>query len=146
MRQTPLFSEQLQTGWKTPRSSKGPREHYMNWGGWFAHPKEDPDVFYRLPKWRQEEILATMQAFQDDPTLVAFEVHDPATGKAIPGQNVYRPPTHLHQKHEGPPRSFRYNVPNGIPLRIVRAIGMVKLAIEIEDLTPDERRELGYLL
>lgn len=140
------MQESLFKSTQEPRRGKhGPREWYMNFGGWFAHPREDPDVFYRLPKWRQEEILATMQAFQTDLTLIAFEIHDPSTGKAVPGQNLYKPPAHLYQRHEGAPSSVKYNIPNGIPLRVARKLGGRALAFEIEDLTPDERRELGYL-
>lgn len=63
-----------------------PREMFMNCGGWFAHPTEDRDVFVRLPKWRQEEILEAARVSREHPEAVAYEIHDVATGLPYPGQ------------------------------------------------------------
>lgn len=63
-----------------------PREIFMNCGGWFAHPYEDRDVFVRLPKWRQDEILEAARVSREHPEAVAYEIYDPSTGKPYPGQ------------------------------------------------------------
>jgi hypothetical protein len=128
-----------------PRRGKhGPREWYMNFGGWFSHPQEDIDTFVRLPRWRQKEILTTQAAFKKDPTLRAFAIHDIRTGE-IPGQNVYEAPEGLYLKHEGPPASVKYDIPDGITLTAAKKFGGRKLRNEAELMTPEERRELGYL-
>lgn len=136
----------FEVSFKEPRrvrgSKSGPREWYMNFGGWFAHPQEDIDVFVRLPKWRQREILTNQAAFKADPTLQAFEIHDIRTGKPIPGQNVYHPPEGIYVSHQGPPRSAKYDIPDGIPLRVAKKFGGTKLRDAIDEA---ERKELGYL-
>jgi hypothetical protein len=63
-----------------------PREYFLNFGGWFAHPYEDQDVFARLPKWRQDEILEAARVSREHPEAVAFEIYDIATGRPYPGQ------------------------------------------------------------
>lgn len=135
----------FKTAQEPRRGKNGPREHYMSFAGWFAHPQEDIDVFVRLPKWRQQEILTTQRAFRADPTLVAFEVHDIKTGKAIPGQNVYQPPEGIYIKHDGPPPAVKYNVLDDIPFYVAKRHGGRKLRAEAEKLSPQERKELGYL-
>lgn len=126
------------------RGKNGPREWYMNWGGWFAHPTDDIDVFVRLPKWRQQEIITTGRAFRNDPALQAFEIHDIKTGP-IPGQKLYTPPEGLYIKHDGPPASVKYDVPDDIPFFAAKRLGGRQLRAEAEKLSPQERKELGYL-
>ena len=131
---------------KRPTGKKsGPRAWYMNWGGLFPHPTLDPEGMAVLPEHRRREILYVTQAFADDPTLQATEYHDPSTGKPYPGQNVFKAPEGLYYDPPVIPHSIRYNIPDGIPLRIVRHYGSFSLRFEIEDLTPEERRELRYL-
>jgi hypothetical protein len=135
--------------YKEPRrvrgTKSGPREWYLNFGGWFAHPQEDIDVFVRLPRWRQREIRATRAAFHTDPTLISSTIQDVRTGKPIPGQNVYAPPEGLYLSYQGPPNSVKYDIPDGISLDIARKFGSHKLRDEAEKLTSAERKELGYL-
>jgi len=116
----------------------------VSFAGWFAHPQDDIDIFVRLPKWRQREILTTQAAFRKDPTLIAFPIHDVKVGP-LPGQNVYQPPEGVYLRYEGPPNSVKYDIPDGIPLNIARKFGSHKLRDEAEKLTPAERKELGYL-
>ena len=113
----------FEVSYKEPRrvrgSKSGPREWYVSFAGWFAHPQDDIDIFVRLPKWRQREILTTQAAFRKDPTLIAFPIHDVKVGP-LPGQNVYQPPEGVYLRYEGPPNSVKYDIPDGIPLNIAR--------------------------
>ena len=113
----------------------------MVWAGWFAHPQEDIDVFVRLPKWRQKEILTTRNAFRKDSALQSFEMHD-LNGR-IPGQDLYEPPANLYQSIAGPPNSIKYNIPEGIPLELVKRLGSRGVKDELDKLTDGERRELA---
>jgi len=137
------MSQQSFWGEKPPRRIRKDlsREHYMAWAGWFAHPQEDIDVFVRLPKWRQQEILATRNAFRKDPTLQSSELHD-VTGR-VPDQEVYTAPVNLYQSILGPPNSIKYNVPDGIPLELVKRLGSRSIKDELDRLTESERRELA---
>jgi len=134
--------------YKEPRRARGtksgPREWYVNFGGWFPHPHDDIDIFVRLPRWRQREILSTQAAFHRDPTLIASPVHDVKTG-VLPGQNVYCPPEGIYLSIQGPPNSVKYDIPDGISFEVAKKFGSRKLRDEADRLTVAERRELGYL-
>lgn len=140
--QATLFEVSFKEPKRARGTKSGARELYMNFGGWFAHPQEDIDVFVRLPRWRQREILTTQAAFKADPTLQASEIQDPSTGKPYPNQNVYEPPKGLYQTIIGPPNCVQFNVPDGIPLRVVKKFGSVNLRESVEEY---ERKEFGYL-
>ena len=145
-RQAGLFTRDVAPLYPRKKAkSSGPREHYVNWGGLFAHPTEDIDVFVRLPRWRQREILSTQAAFKKDPTLQAYELHDMRTGKVCPSQNVFAPPERLYQSIKGQPNSVKYNVPDGIPLSYVKKFGSTLIKEEIDRMDKMERQELGYL-
>jgi hypothetical protein len=137
----------FEVSYKEPRrvrgSKSGPREHYMNFGGWFSHPQEDIDTFVRLPRWRQKEILTTQAAIRRDPTLRAFEIHDPSAGKPYPNQNVYELPEGIYLSHQGPPNSVKYNVPDGVTLTVLKKFGSPALRDAVDE---HERKELGYLI
>lgn len=124
------------------QKTSGPREWYVNWAGLFAHPTEDIDMFVRLPKWRQREILATQAAFKKDPTLQASKIHNIVLGKSYPGQNVFEPSEDTYKVIQGPPNSIKYNVPDGISLRVVKKFGSTGLRDAVD---AHERKELGYL-
>jgi hypothetical protein len=137
-----LFDLSIKAQEPRRKEKGGCREWYMNFGGWFAHPQEDIDVFVRLPRWRQKELLSTQAAFRRDPTLQASEIYDPRTRKLYPDQNIYKPPEGIYVSHQGPPNSVKYNVPDGITLSVVKKFGSSSLRDAAEEA---ERKELGYL-
>jgi hypothetical protein len=104
---------------------KAAHELRMNWAGYAAHPDYDPDVFYCLPSWMQAEKLALYKVFRENPNAVAFRCVDPLTG--IPYHPEQALITDLMAKLPKKPTvvvaipdSFKYAVPDGVPLPYLR--------------------------
>ena len=97
-----------------------PREYYMNFGGFFPDPDEEPELFASLPAWRRVEFLATRNLFRTVPGVQAFAILDPSTGKPYPGQilaeDYVRYDNIEKQKPAELPNSIKFDIPNGIPL------------------------------
>lgn len=109
-------------GNKSSKRQSGPREWYMNWGGWFAEPNVDPDVFHRLPVVRQKEIVANRKLFDDNPGLRAIACVNLATCLPYPGQKIAKDfaivvkvkrVIHL-------PMSRVFNAPKNVPVSFLR--------------------------
>src|SRR5579863_375262 len=105
---------------KVPKGKgKGPRQWYMNSGGWFPHPELDIEGFNDLPKWRQREILETRRIFRDIPGVQAYEIIDPSTMKPYPNQKLaadyYQKLPAVETLPPIPPAA-KFVIPNGISL------------------------------
>src|ERR1700739_2622060 len=95
----------------------------MNWGGWFADPDLDPDVFGRYPTWRQAEIRETKELIKNYPNAVVSLLYDPSTRQPYPGQVLY---SDIEKKLKAErtelpevPAGFKYTIPNGVPLGLL---------------------------
>jgi hypothetical protein len=104
---------------KVPRGKKsGPRQWYMNSGGWFAHPELDIEAFRDLPAWRQREILECQRIFRDVPGVQAYEIIEAGTWKPYSNQKLAADCCRKSSEAVLPsiPPAVKYFIPNGISL------------------------------
>jgi hypothetical protein len=117
----------------------------MNWGGWVANPDTDPDVFHRLPGWRQKELLDTKKLFDEIPDLRAYETIDPRTGSAYPGQKLARDYYNRRKQEESKlieaPAGYKFSIPDGVPLPIIRFYQQ-RTSMVIQDVTAEQAEKI----
>lgn len=105
-----------------PRIAKPKIDHEtrMNWGGAFADPDLDPDVFNRYPSWRQREIRENRELVRSNPNAQIFLIYDPGTRQPYPGQillsDIEKKLKAERQSLPDVPAGFKYTIPDGVPL------------------------------
>lgn len=103
-----------------PRGKKsGPRQWYVNFGGWAPHPQLDIEAFNVLPPRRQREMLECQRIFREVPDVRAYEIIDLKTGKPYPDQKLasdYYQKTPNTEKLSAIPLTVKFTIPNGVSL------------------------------